>query len=81
MELGDNTVDALSLAVKIIKARLKLYNQKYQQTGSNPNCQSQGINQSIGLVAFKVPERGFEIIADHGSLTIRIVIRTRFIRP
>jgi hypothetical protein len=51
--------------MKIIKAGMKLYNNKYHHTNGNTNSQSGDIDNSVIHVTAQTSECGFEIISEH----------------
>jgi hypothetical protein len=53
--------------VKIIEARLKLYNDKDHHTNGNTNSHSGDVDNCVTPVTDQTSESGFKIIPDHSN--------------
>src|SRR4030095_7209863 len=60
------TVDPVFFSVKIIKACLKLNNDKYYYANCNTRCKTSNIYDRIVFIAYKISESYFKIIFYHG---------------
>jgi len=61
--------------MKIIKACLKLYNEKDHDTNSNANSQTGDIDNSVIPVSGKTSECSFEIVLKHTWLVLSFQVK------
>jgi hypothetical protein len=54
--------------MKIIEARMKLYNGKNHHTNGNPNCQSGNVDKRVAPVTGQTSEGGFEVAFKHRQM-------------
>jgi hypothetical protein len=67
MILGHHPVNAILVNVEIIKARLKVDKDKYQQTNGNTRRKTRDIDDRIRPVPHQLTVRSLELIVWHGK--------------